>query len=102
MSKLTPCMTATRLCAVLSEHPLRTISPELLHRGADPIRIEDLSRPWLSRRREQDELHPLGGALLVPLQGVHDRVDSDLRVKCARQVMAGQDRLDLRGEVGCV
>src|SRR5215213_3700442 len=99
MSKLTPCITTTRLWAVLIEAPRRPVSIEVLHGGADPIRIEHLARAGLSGGREEDEPHPLRGPLLVPLQRLHRTVGGDRGVEVNRKLVAAQDLLDLGGQL---
>ena len=74
---------------------LRLIASELLHGGADPIRIDQLPVAGLARLGEQDEADARGGPLLVALQGVEHRVDLDRRVEGDRQAVAAQDLLDL-------
>src|SRR3954469_1162806 len=98
MSKLTPCMTATRLWAVLIAAPLRTVSMKILDDCTDPIRVEDLPFAWLARRREEDEADALGGALLVPLNGVHHGVGADGAVEGHRQLVSAEDPLHLAGQ----
>src|SRR4051812_27403650 len=102
MSKLTPCMTATRLWAVLTEAPLRTVSMEVLHCCPDPIRVEDLPFAGLAGRREEDEADALGGALLVPLQGLHHGVGVDRPLERHRQLVTAEDLLVLAGQRGRV
>ena len=81
MSRLTPCMTATRL---------RISSRQLLDRGPQVALRDAAARARAARRLDQHEAHAAAAALLVALDGGGHRLAVDGGVELDRQAPGGQ------------
>src|SRR5687768_16127886 len=99
MSKLIPCRTSTRFRVGLTGASSLS-SVQLLHSGADPIRIDPLPPAGLAGALDQDEAHPLGSRLLVALERRDHGLGLDGAVERGRKVARREQLGDPRAELG--
>src|SRR4051812_37939643 len=70
-------------------------APELLHRGADVVRIDPLADLGLARSLQEHEADAVGSALLVERRRRQNRPDVDRRIQAGGQAVPIQQVADL-------